>query len=153
MAVTSSPASGTPGLSRTAGLVADVWTPLPIRSGITDVVMCVFAPRNAAEFARVLVPGGILVVVTPRESHLHELRASGAMLGIQPDKLAALDGGLAESFVLVDRHALEYSAHLDPQAQLLVAAMGPAGHHERDVVPVDTDDITVAVDLSVFRVR
>jgi 23S rRNA (guanine745-N1)-methyltransferase len=115
--------------------------------------MCVFAPRNAAEFARVLVPGGLLLVVTPRENHLRELRESGAMLGIQPDKRATLDAGLTASFALVDRQALEYSVQLDAPAQLLVAAMGPAGHHERDVTPVDAGEITVAVDLSVYGVR
>ncbi|MDZ4093004.1 MAG: methyltransferase domain-containing protein, partial [Arthrobacter sp.] len=47
-------------------LVSDVWQPLPVADAAVDAVTVVFAPRNAAEFARVLRPGGRLVVVTPR---------------------------------------------------------------------------------------
>ena len=146
MAVTNSSA-------RSTGLVADVWSPLPVRSGIADAVLCVFAPRDASEFARVLVPEGRLLVVTPRENHLQELRASGAMIGIQPDKLGALDDALAAEFALGHREALEYTIDLDVDDQLLAAAMGPSGHHERTVVPVDSQVVTVAVDLSVYTVR
>ena len=39
---------------RLGAIVADVWEQLPIRTGAVDVVTVVFAPRNPAEFARVL---------------------------------------------------------------------------------------------------
>ncbi|AQZ67492.1 hypothetical protein BKM31_43925 [[Actinomadura] parvosata subsp. kistnae] len=53
---------------RAGAFVADVWRPLPIRSGVADVVIDVFAPRNGPEFRRVLRPGGAAVVVTPAPS-------------------------------------------------------------------------------------
>src|SRR3954465_6496634 len=41
------------------------WGGLPVRDGCADVVVNVFAPRNGAEFHRVLRPDGVLLVVTP----------------------------------------------------------------------------------------
>ncbi len=61
-----------------------------------DAVLCVFAPRNAGEFARILGPGGRLLVVTPMPDHLGELRAALSLMEVaadKPDRLAAaLDG-------------------------------------------------------------
>jgi 23S rRNA (guanine745-N1)-methyltransferase len=137
-----------------AGLVADVWSPLPLRDAVTDAITCVFAPRNAPEFARVLTPGGTLVVVTPREEHLQQLRATGRVLQIQQDKLAAVDSALLGQFALSDRAALSYVVSLDVEAQSLVAGMGPAGHHpERATAAAGVLEVTVAVDVSVYTAR
>ena len=45
-----------------AAVVADTWDGLPLADGCVDLVQVVFAPRNPSEFARVLRPGGTLVV-------------------------------------------------------------------------------------------
>ena len=74
-------------------LVCDVWQPLPVADDAVDVVTVIFAPRNAAEFARVLRPGGRLVVVTPRPGHLAAIAGQTGMLGIEAGK----DDRLAES--------------------------------------------------------
>ena len=148
MAVAATAGEGEPA----SGLVADVWQPSAVRDAAADVVLCVFAPRNTAEFARVLTPGGRLVVVTPRENHLEQLRATGEVIGIQPDKLAALDAGLSASFDLVDRQSVIYQRELDVSARTLVAAMGPSGHHERET-PTTGGVITIAVDVSVYAPR
>jgi len=141
-------ASGSP------GLVADVWRELAIRSHRADVITCVFAPRNAAEFARVLRPGGRLVVVTPSPGHLAELRAEGRLLGMQEDKLGQLDASLDGLFALERRESLDYPVRLSPAEADLVAAMGPSGHHELGAAPTTGDrDVRVAVDLSVFSAR
>ena len=50
---------------RAAAATWDVFRPFPIVSEQVDVVLDVFAPRNPAEFHRVLRPGGVLVVVRP----------------------------------------------------------------------------------------
>ena len=51
-----------PGASRAAAVVADSWARLPVRDGVLDRVLVVFAPRNGPEIARVLRPEGRLVV-------------------------------------------------------------------------------------------
>ena len=58
---------------RVGALTWDVWRPLPVRTGAVAVLLDVFAPRNGAEFHRVLRPDGILIVVTPAAHHLGEL--------------------------------------------------------------------------------
>src|SRR4051794_31033444 len=60
--------------ARIAAVACDVWAGLPVQAGAADLVLDVFAPRNGPEIARVLKPGGELVVVTPTPEHLSELR-------------------------------------------------------------------------------
>ena len=133
------------------GLVADVWRDLPIRDARADVITCVFAPRNPAEFARVLAPAGRLIVVTPAPNHLAQLRDRGDMIGIQDDKLQHLDAALSPLFALEDRQPLERTVSLDAAAQGLVAGMGPSGHHATaGRWETEAIEVTIAVDVSVF---
>jgi 23S rRNA (guanine745-N1)-methyltransferase len=134
------------------GVVTDVWRPLPVRSERADVVLCVFAPRNADEFARVLRPHGRLVVVTPAPAHLGELRERGRLIGIQPDKLDHLDEALGSRFALERRLPLAYGLTLGEAEIVDLAGMGPSGHHEAHPdAPVRGAEVTVAVDVSVYR--
>ncbi|GAB3606647.1 rRNA (guanine-N1)-methyltransferase [Conyzicola nivalis] len=134
------------------GVVADVWRPLPVRSARADVVLCVFAPRNADEFARMLRPDGTLVVVTPAPSHLEQLRQRGQLIGIQPHKLGHLDETLGARFALRDRLSTAYDVRLDEAEVADLAAMGPSGHHGAHPRPDDASSttVTVAVDVSVY---
>jgi 23S rRNA (guanine745-N1)-methyltransferase len=135
-----------------AGLVADVWQPLPVRDAAADVVLCVFAPRNAAEFARVLSAGGRLIVVTPAPGHLAELRQEGSVIGIQPDKLEHLDAALDGSFVLEERRSLEFTMALGPEDVRALVGMGPSGHHDGlEAASEGVRPVGVAVDVSVYR--
>ena len=74
---------------RMAAVVADTWAGLPIRTGCIDAELCIFAPRNRDEFARIMNPDGILVVVTPLPDHLQQLRARTGMIGIQPHNMTS----------------------------------------------------------------
>ena len=49
---------------------------LPMADAACDMLMNVFAPVDAAEFARVLRPGGILLRAIPLERHLWELKCA-----------------------------------------------------------------------------
>lgn len=142
------------------GVVADVWQPLPLRDHRADVVLCVFAPRNAGEFARVLRAEGRLVVVTPAASHLEQLRNDGRVIGMQSDKLDHLDVALGQHFVLEQRRSLEYTAALGANEVADLAGMGPSGHHGAH--PAASGDnatsnaigntlVTIAVDVSVYQ--
>jgi 23S rRNA (guanine745-N1)-methyltransferase len=110
-------------------VVADVWQPLPVAENAVDVVTVVFAPRNAAEFARVLRPGGRLVVVTPRPGHLKEVAGQAGMLGIEPGKDERLAASLGEDFAAVEVRDLDLALVLSPRDVANLAFMGPAGHH------------------------
>ena len=110
-------------------VVADVWQPLPVAENAVDVVTVVFAPRNAPEFARVLRPGGRLVVVTPRPGHLKEVAGQTGMLGIEPGKDERLAASLGEHFAPADARDLDLALSLSPRDVANLAFMGPAGHH------------------------
>jgi 23S rRNA (guanine745-N1)-methyltransferase len=134
-----------------AGLVADVWRPSPVRDARADAILCVFAPRNPSEFARILREEGRLVVVTPRENHLGELRRAGLLIGMQEDKLNRLDAALGEEFELVERSRLTYPIELTSAEAEDLTTMGPSGHHAtgRGIA----GEVTVSVDCSVFALR
>ena len=110
-------------------LVSDVWQPLPVRDDAVDVVTVVFAPRNAAEFARVLRPGGRLIVVTPRTGHLAEVARQTGMLGIEPAKEERLAASLEAHFESHSVRELDLELRLEPADVGNLALMGPAGHH------------------------
>lgn len=112
-----------------ANLVADIWQPLPVRDAALDVVTVVFAPRNAAEFERVLRPGGRLIVVTPRPGHLAEVAGTTGMLGIEPAKEERLAAGLAGHFTALPGRDIDIALDLTPDDVVKLALMGPAGHH------------------------
>ncbi|MEC5191344.1 MULTISPECIES: methyltransferase domain-containing protein [unclassified Arthrobacter] len=110
-------------------LVSDVWQPLPLADSAVDVVTVVFAPRNAGEFARVLRPGGRLIVVTPRPGHLQEVAGRAGMLGIDPAKEERLAASLGGSFSPASTEDLDVPLRLAPEDVTRLALMGPAGHH------------------------
>lgn len=135
---------------RAAAVVADAWTALPLLPRRFDAVMCVFAPRNMAEFARVLGDGGLLAVVTPDPAHLLSVRERYGLLGIEADKDDRLVRQASGWFEPVGRHRVR--ADVDADADLVrdLIAMGPnAFHGVPDVVePLTTE---VAVSLWLFR--
>ncbi len=110
-------------------IVWDLWRDLPLGANTADIVLVVFAPRNPAEFARILKPGGPLVVVTPLPGHLAEIVRDTGMLGIAEDKESALIQSMSESFELVERREVVVPLQLSPADVGNVALMGPAGHH------------------------
>ena len=147
------------------GLVADTWRPLPIRNGIADVILNVFAPRNLAEFHRTLASRGLLVVVVPRADHLHELREEGRMLDVPADKAATLIESTRSLFTLESSTEVVFDLAYDIALMESLVAMGPSAHHPQEVAagamlndtsPLEQathSTVTAAVDVLAFRPR
>ncbi|MDN5570604.1 MAG: methyltransferase domain-containing protein [Propionibacteriaceae bacterium] len=137
---------------RAASIVADTWGTLPLLPGRFDLVTCLFAPRNMAEFARVLGDGGLLLVVTPDADHLASVRQRYGLLGIEPDKDDRLLRTASGLFEPVGRQSVR--TPLAASAELVgdLIAMGPNAFHTApaDVVGLETE---LAVTVWLFRRR
>ncbi|MFO7961920.1 MAG: hypothetical protein R6U94_13340 [Nitriliruptoraceae bacterium] len=144
--------------TRANAIVADVWDGLPLRAGSVAVLLDVFAPRNAAEFARLVVPGGTLVVATAEPDHLAELRERFGMLGVPGGKGARIAAELAPAFAARGVETVRTSVPVTPALAVDLATMGPSGHHldpqrleavapGADAAPID---VTVAATVTRF---
>lgn len=114
---------------RIGAAVCDAWGRLPVRDGVAAAVMCVFAPRNAAEFARVLVPGGALVVVTPTARHLRELIEPLGMISVDPEKSERIGRTLGERFTAEHVVSVEYPIGFSVADAVALVSMGPSARH------------------------
>ena len=130
---------------RMRAIVADVWQPLPLLDQCLDVLLSVFAPRNPAEFARVLRPGGRLITVTPGAGHLAEARAVFGLMDIQPDKDQRLATSLWPLFTRGRSREVRFTLALDEPAMAALVGMGPNALHEHRAVSA----LVVGVEVSV----
>jgi 23S rRNA (guanine745-N1)-methyltransferase len=144
---------------RALAVVADTWARLPVRDAAVDRVTVVFAPRNGPETARVLRPGGRLVVATPAPDHLAELVGPLGLLRVDPDKAdrlaASLQPHLAPAGAAAHREVLD----LDHRAVASVVGMGPHARHltpgqlaERLAGLPPRVQVTLAVDVTTWTV-
>ena len=141
---------------RIAAVAGDVWCEIPLLDATADLVTNVFAPRNPAEFARVIEPGGHLIVATPAMGHLRELAMLHPMR-VHPRKRQLLHRQLKPGFGLAGVQRIRWTVHLTARQAGAVVRMGPAAYH---LTPADEQRIrslpdqlpaTAAVDLHVFR--
>ncbi|SFT80044.1 23S rRNA m(1)G-748 methyltransferase [Geodermatophilus amargosae] len=114
---------------RVLAVVADTWARLPVRDAAVDRATVVFAPRNGPETARVLRPGGRLVVVTPAPDHLAELVRPLGLLRVDPDKEARLAASLEPHLVPAGRVRHREELDLDRGTVATVVGMGPHARH------------------------
>ncbi len=142
---------------RIGAVGADVVEGLPVRDGVVDAVLVSFAPRNATEFARVLAPGGRVVVVTPGPGHLAEIAEPLGMLGIGADKQTRLEDAMAPVLSRTGTQTVTSTVTLDRAMAADLALMGPAGFHSsaeelagRATVLPATTDATLEVVLTTF---
>ncbi|HEV7845311.1 MAG TPA: methyltransferase domain-containing protein [Thermoleophilaceae bacterium] len=117
---------------RATAIGADAWKPLPIADDTAAVVLSVFAPRNAAEIARVLAPGGSLIAVTPTTRHLFELVGPLGLLSVPDDKEDRLDEQLGADLTLSARRPIEQSMFLTREEAAQLVRMGPSAWHVDD---------------------
>jgi 23S rRNA (guanine745-N1)-methyltransferase len=91
--------------------------------------MDVFAPRNSAEFARVLHPDGALVVVTPTADHLRDLVQALGLVTVDPEKEDRLERSLGTLFARTRTDSVEAPLVLAAADIATVVAMGPSARH------------------------
>ncbi|MFE9924849.1 methyltransferase domain-containing protein [Streptomyces sp. NPDC005774] len=143
---------------RAAAAAWDVFRPFPLASGVADVVLDVFAPRNPTEFHRVLRPAGRLVVVRPTGQHLAELRdRMHAMVTVDPAKEQRLHRTLDPFFEAVLTEQVHYTVPLTQQEALDLVGMTPSARHVSRADLADDgllpDRVTVSVLATAYRPR
>src|SRR4051812_43313531 len=114
---------------RAMAVVADTWARLPVRDGVLDRVLVVFAPRNGPETARVLRPDGRLVVVTPATDHLAEVVGPLGLLRVDPDKSARTAASLEPGLRPVAATGARAVLGLGHAAVRTLVGMGPHARH------------------------
>lgn len=110
-------------------VVADVTRGLPVADASVDAALNIFAPRNSAEFARIIRPDGTLLVVIPTDRHLSSLRSQLPLLAVEPNKLARVQAQLAGAFVLSHRETLEIELSLSELEVASLIEMTPAARY------------------------
>lgn len=145
---------------RAGAALADTWQRLPLAGGSTAVLLNVFAPRNGAEFHRVLHPAGALLVVTPAEDHLTELVGALDLLRVDPAKADRVAGSLGGHFTEVGTAVHRARLALRRDEVRTLVGMGPSAWHAdparlaaRLAALPEPVTVTVAVRLAVHRPR
>ena len=137
-------------------VVGSVHQNLPFGPASLDVMLNVFAPRNPAEFARVLRPGGMALVVVPAEGHLAALHDVLGLPHIDGDKerraVEEFRGALAPGY----SETIRCRRVLPPEDVLHLIQMTPTFWHLSDgaragLKTLPSLDIEFAFTLIVLR--
>lgn len=143
---------------RAGAALADTWQRLPLADASVAVLLNVFAPRNAAEFRRVLAPDGTLLVVTPVATHLAELVEALGLLRVDPAKADRVAAGLAGYFTEVETTEHRVPLALRRTEVETLVGMGPSAWHTdparlaaRIAALPEPVPVTAAVRLSRYR--
>jgi 23S rRNA (guanine745-N1)-methyltransferase len=110
-------------------LVADIQESIPLADRSLQVLINIFAPRHIGEFARVLAPGGLLLIVIPAPTHLIELREQLGLLSIEEQKLERIVASLHAEFEGIATQHLAYSMRMRAEDLLLLIEMTPNSRH------------------------
>jgi 23S rRNA (guanine745-N1)-methyltransferase len=139
---------------RAAAVLADLWRPLPLADGSATLIINVFAPRNGAEFRRVLRADGLLLVVTPAPDHLRELITAHGLIRVDPDKQTRVHETLAAHFTAAPAEPHERRLHLTAAEARTLIGMTPSAHH-LPAAGLPTTDVTVtaAVQVTAYHPR
>jgi 23S rRNA (guanine745-N1)-methyltransferase len=142
---------------RAVAVVADSWARLPVRDGVLDRVLVVFAPRNGPEIARILRPEGRLVVVTPAADHLGELVGPLGLLRVDPDKAERMAATLEPHLRPLGAVGHRWWPALDRAAVETLVGMGPHARHlaradlaGRLTALPEPVQVTVSVDITTY---
>jgi 23S rRNA (guanine745-N1)-methyltransferase len=92
-------------------------------------MLSIFAPRNAAEFRRVLTADGALIVVTPTISHMVELVEALGLLSVDAGKDEAVAAALQDRFRQISCVRLERKLQLSHSEAVALTGMGPSAWH------------------------
>lgn len=137
-------------------IVANADRPLPFEDGAFALLLSVSAPKNPAEFRRVLAPGGALLLALPAPDDLIELREVLLGEGRPLDRATRALEAFGEGFRCARRTEARTKTRLS-RADLddaLLAAYRGARHRERErLAGVEELEVTLSAELLVLVPR
>jgi 23S rRNA (guanine745-N1)-methyltransferase len=138
---------------RADAALADLWRPLPLADASATLILDVFAPRNGAEFHRVLRPDGVLLVVTPAADHLAELIGAFGLIGVDPDKADRVSDRLGTRFAAAATSTHRHRMRLNGDEIRTLVGMTPSARHvsPATVAAAAPAEVTAAIDLTLYR--
>lgn len=115
-------------------LVANMRDRLSFVDNSFIVLINVFAPRNPSEFARIIAPGGLLVVIIPTPEHLQRLRSTLHLLTIEEQKQQHVIAQFTEqgAFLLETNISITYDLDLKKDEIAQLVTMTPNYWHITD---------------------
>ena len=101
-----------------------------MRDTSVDAITVVFAPRNAAEFARVLTEGGQAIFLTADRGHLAELREPLGILDVEEGKIdRLLEQAAGHLAPVTEPELIEFPMTLDKESIAAQIGMSPSARH------------------------
>ena len=137
-------------------VVANADRRLPLLDASVDLVLSLNARRNPAESARVLRPGGLLLVGVPSADDLIELRAAVQGAGIERERTDAVVAAHAGFFSLEERFSAREHQRLQGDALrdlLRSTYRGARASAASRVETLEALEVTLASDVIVMRKR
>lgn len=137
-------------------IVANLKEPIPFASNAIDIVLSIFAPKNPKEFARMMVPAGLLIVVIPQENHLQPLTNILELLSIDKNKYSQIIDQFKPCFDFKQKVDICYSVQLTLEEIELVVNMGPnawhkSTHREEKIANLQQTQTTMSFSCLLFQ--
>jgi 23S rRNA (guanine745-N1)-methyltransferase len=134
--------------------VVDLWGEWPVQDAAADLGLSIFAPRNFAEMARVLRPGGWLALAYPGPEHLAELVDRFGLLRQHTGKAARYVDATQQRFGPATTRRLVHRISLDRAGVRHAVLMGPnARHIASSALDLDAAAIDVTIDIAILFAR
>ncbi len=134
-------------------IVANADRRLPLIDRSVNLVWSLHARRHPVECARVLAPGGFLLIAVPAQDDLIELRAMVQGEAIERERADVVVEEHASRFRLVERSALSRQATLEPETlrdMLRVTYRGERTRTADRVATLAAMDVTLSSELLLF---
>ncbi len=137
-------------------VVANIKERLVFVDAAIQVILNIFAPRNPSEFARVLAPNALLLVIIPGSDHLQQLRSTLHLLNIEEDKEQKVIAQFTPFFDFVTSSPLSYTLQFGHKDILQTVMMTPNYWHltqevRERIEQVETLETTMSFNGLVFR--
>ncbi len=119
--------------------VADINERIHVPDYSINVLLNIFAPRYAHEFARVIAPCSLLLTVIPAPDQLREVREMLHLLSIEQHKEQRVIDQFQHDFALIHKAKLEYALRLSSLSLNQLVMMTPNYWHVHHVQHTPTD--------------